>query len=58
MAAALWGVLGFGGAVYPVIAARRMRRQTAYQPVFEDSVTHHVLAGTRDAKPGRRRDEA
>src|SRR3954469_17265032 len=34
--AVLWGVVGLGGAVYVVVVARRMRKQTAYRPVFED----------------------
>jgi hypothetical protein len=36
VAAALWGVLGFGGVAFSVIVARRMRKQAAYEPVFED----------------------
>src|SRR3954469_7303020 len=32
--AAIWGALGLAGVVYAVIVARRMRRQTAYRPVF------------------------
>ncbi|MGP0092136.1 MAG: hypothetical protein ACLPKB_19585 [Xanthobacteraceae bacterium] len=42
-AAALWGVMGFGGAVYAVIVARRMRKQTVYQPQFEDWLFHVLL---------------
>jgi hypothetical protein len=42
VAAALWGVLGFGGVVYSVIVARRMRRQDAYEPIFEDWMFHCV----------------
>src|SRR5438128_2052890 len=34
--AVLWGLLGLGGVAYVVIAARRMRKQSAYRPVFED----------------------
>jgi ABC-type transport system involved in multi-copper enzyme maturation permease subunit len=40
IAAALWGFLGFAGAVYTVIVARRMRKQSAYKPVFEDWLFH------------------
>src|SRR5580693_6163043 len=36
IAAVLWGVLGFGGVVYELIVIRRMRKQSAYEPVFED----------------------
>jgi hypothetical protein len=39
----LWGLLGFGGILYTVIVGRRMRRQTAYHPVFEDWLFHVVL---------------
>src|SRR5438876_780934 len=31
-AAVLWGLVGLGGVAYAVIVARRMRRQTIYQP--------------------------
>ena len=34
--AVLCGGVGLCGIVYSVIVARRMRRQTAYKPVFED----------------------
>ena len=43
IAAVLWGVLGFGGVVYELIVIRRMRKQSAYEPVFEDWVFHIVL---------------
>jgi hypothetical protein len=33
---ALWGLVGFSGVVYSVIVARRMRRQSTYQPELED----------------------
>lgn len=42
-AAALWGVMGCGGAVYVVIVARRMRKQAVYQPEFEDWLFHVLL---------------
>ncbi len=41
--AVLWGLMGFGGVAYAVIVARRMRRQTAYRPDFEDWLFHLVL---------------
>ena len=44
--AVLWGLLGLGGAAYVVIAARRMRKQSAYRPVFEDWLFHVVLPFT------------
>src|SRR5256886_14483450 len=41
--AVLWGILGLGGVAYVVIVARRMRKQSAYRPVFEDWLFHVVL---------------
>jgi hypothetical protein len=41
--AVVWGMVGLGGVIYVVIVARRMRRQTAYSPVFEDRLFHVVL---------------
>jgi hypothetical protein len=41
--AILWGLVGLSGIVYSVIVARRMRAQTAYQPVFEDWLFHFLL---------------
>jgi hypothetical protein len=35
--------VGLCGVVYAVIVARRMRVQTAYQPVFEDWLLHVLL---------------
>jgi uncharacterized membrane protein len=43
LAAGLWGLMGLGGAVYAVIVARRMRKQTTYRPEFEDWLFHLVL---------------
>jgi len=43
VAATLWGVVGFSGAVYTAIAGRRMRRQAAYEAKFEDWLLHLVL---------------
>jgi len=39
----LWCLMGIGGIVYTIITVRRMRRQTAYKPVFEDWLFHVVL---------------
>lgn len=39
----LWGLLGIFGTVYSLIVARRMRTQTAYQPVLEDWFFHALL---------------
>ncbi len=41
--AVLWGLVGLSGVVYVVRVARRMRLQTAYQPVFEDWLFHVLL---------------
>lgn len=41
--AVLLGLAGLGGAVYVGIVARRARRQTSYQPVFEDWLFHVAL---------------
>jgi hypothetical protein len=46
IAAILWGTAGAGGVVYIFIVARRMRRQGAYRPVFEDWLFHVVLPAT------------
>jgi len=43
MAAILWGLVGLYGIIYTVIVARRLRVQTAYQPVFEDWLFHVLL---------------
>ena len=40
---ALCGLMGFGGIVYALIVARRMRRQNAYRPEFEDWLFHVLL---------------
>jgi len=42
-AAALWGLLGLSGIVYSAVVVRRMRRQGAYKPVFEDWLFHVLL---------------
>ena len=36
-------MVGLVGVAYTLIVARRMRRQTAYQPVFEDWLFHALL---------------
>ena len=41
--AALWGLMGLGGVAYAIAVARRMRRQTVYQPEFEDWLFHVLL---------------
>jgi hypothetical protein len=41
--AVLWGLVGLGGIVYAVIVLRRMRKQGAYEPEFEDWLFHIVL---------------
>jgi hypothetical protein len=41
--AVIWGLLGLGGILYAVVVARRMRSQTAYEPVFEDWAFHALL---------------
>lgn len=42
-AAVSWGLVGLGGAVYTVIIIRRMRKQDAYRPEFEDWLFHVLL---------------
>jgi len=42
-ATVIWLLLGLGGLVYSIIVARRLRAQTAYQPVFEDWLFHALL---------------
>jgi hypothetical protein len=42
-AAVLWGALGLSGIVYAAVVVRRMRRQAAYKPVFEDWLFHVLL---------------
>jgi hypothetical protein len=41
--ALLWGFVGLSGMVYAVVVARRLKVQTAYQPVFEDWLFHVLL---------------
>ena len=49
VAAALWGLIGVSGVVYAVMVARRMRRQAAYRPEFEDWLFHVALPGAAHA---------
>ena len=42
-AAVVWGLIGLIGVVYSVIVIRRMRRQSMYQPEFEDWLFHALL---------------
>lgn len=41
--AAFWGVIGLGGILYSLMVARRLRKQTAYKPVFEDWLFHLIV---------------
>jgi len=41
--ATLWGIMGLLGLIYVLIAARRMRAQTAYVNVFEDWLFYAML---------------
>ena len=41
--AVLWGLMGLCGIVYAAVVTRRLRAQTAYQPVFEDWLFHLLL---------------
>lgn len=42
-AAVLWGTAGLSGVVYAAFVTRRMGRQTAYKPEFEDWLFHSLL---------------
>jgi len=42
-AAVMWCLVGIIGIVYAAVVAGRMRRQTAYRPVFEDWLFHAIL---------------
>lgn len=42
-AAGVWGLMALAGVVYVVIVARRMKRQPAYLPEFEDWLFHVLL---------------
>jgi hypothetical protein len=41
--ALLWGLIGLSGIVYAAVVARRLRVQTAYQPIFYDWLFHVLL---------------
>jgi hypothetical protein len=41
--ALLWGLIGICGVIYTIIVAVRLRKQTAYEPVFEDWLFHVLL---------------
>lgn len=41
--AVLWGLMALMGLIYTAVVARRMRRQTAYKPEFEDWLFHALL---------------
>jgi len=41
--AIVWAVVGIAGIAYAIIVARRLRKQTAYKPVFEDWLFHALL---------------
>jgi hypothetical protein len=41
--AVLWGSIGLCGVIYSIIVAVRLRKQTAYRPVFEDWLFHVLL---------------
>jgi uncharacterized membrane protein HdeD (DUF308 family) len=41
--ATVWGIVGVVATVYEIIVARRMRKQRAYRPVFEDWLFHFLL---------------
>jgi hypothetical protein len=41
--AALWGLIGLSGVAYSAVVARRMLRQSVYQPEFEDWLFHALL---------------
>jgi hypothetical protein len=43
VAAVVWEIIGIGGLFYALIVTRRMLRQTAYLPVFEDWLFHTIL---------------
>jgi hypothetical protein len=42
-AAIFWGLMGAIGTVYSIVVTLRMRKQTAYKPVFEDWLFHAIL---------------
>jgi hypothetical protein len=51
VAAVLWGLVGGAGLLYTCIVIRRMRKQSAYQPEFEDWLFHVFVPFTAYATP-------
>jgi hypothetical protein len=43
--AVVWGLVGTCGFLYTVLVTWRMRRQSAYEPVWEDWLFHSLLPG-------------
>lgn len=43
--AALWGLMGAAGVLYTAIVAWRMKKQSVYEPCFEDWLFHALLPG-------------
>lgn len=41
--AVLWGLIGLGGVAYTIVVARRIHRQAAYRPGFEDWLFHFAM---------------
>jgi len=41
--ATVWSLVGFSGTAYTVVVTRRIRKQTAYQPQWEDWLFHALL---------------
>ncbi|HEY7162720.1 MAG TPA: hypothetical protein VH815_15770 [Acidobacteriota bacterium] len=41
--ALLWGLIGLCGVIYTISVVQRLRKQTAYRPVFEDWLFHALL---------------
>jgi len=39
----VWGAVGIGGVFYSFLVFMRLRKQTAYKPVFEDWLFHFIL---------------
>jgi len=42
----LWGAVGLAGVAYAILVTIRMRRQTSYQPEFEDWLFHVLMPFT------------
>ena len=39
----VWGLIGLHGLIYSIEVGRRMQKQSAYEPVFEDWLFHLIL---------------